>query len=158
MAKPSQAIQRLRQLWLEDMKRKHPLLTEGQIGELSINGTPANKLTKQIILYITLIGGRAERVRSEGRYLVGQTFTNVLGQKMSTNGSYIPSTSRKGTADVNIVIQGKAISCEIKIGNDRMSEAQKKYKEDTERAGGIYLICKTFEQFYKDINDILLLF
>ena len=158
MAKPSTAIQRLKQLWIEDMKRKHPLLTEGQIGELSINGTPANKLTKQIILYITLIGGRAERVRSEGRYLVGKTYTNVLGQKMSTNGSYIPSTSRKGTADISALCQGKSFAIEIKIGKDRMSDAQINYKIATERSGGYYLLARDFETFYKDINDILLLF
>lgn len=156
--KPQPAIQRLKELWLQDQLRKHPTLTPGQIGELSFTGTPANKLTKQIIMFITLCGGLAERVRSEGRYLQGQTFTNVLGQKMSTAGGYIPSTSRKGTSDVKAVIQGKSFAIEVKINKDRMSDAQRKYKEDTERAGGYYIIAKDFQQFYNDLNDILLIF
>ena len=149
------ATEHLKQLWLEDMQRKHPLMTAGQIGELSINGTPSNKLTKQIIKYIQLIGGRAERVRSEGRYKVGEQYTDVFGKKRQTNGYFIPSTSRKGTADVSALVKGKSLAIEIKIGADRMSDHQKKYKEETEQAGGYYIIAKDFQQAYDEINKII---
>lgn len=43
---------------------------------------------------------------------------------------------------------GKAVKIEIKIGRDRQSEAQKRYQEQIERAGGLYVIATSFEQFY----------
>jgi hypothetical protein len=137
------------------MKAKYPLLREGQIGELSFTGTPANKLTKQILKYIQLLGGRAERVRSEGRYIEGGSYTDVLGHKNQMKGKYIVSTSRKGTADITSLCKGKSISIEVKIGKDRQSDAQKQYEQDTINAGGYYIIARTFDQFYNDFNTII---
>jgi hypothetical protein len=39
------------------------------------------------------------------------------------------------------------VKIEVKIGKDRQSEAQKKYQEDIERAGGVYLIARDFDSF-----------
>ena len=41
---------------------------------------------------------------------------------------------------------------EIKFGSDRQSKAQKEYQKFIESSGGIYLVVKTFEDFYNWFN------
>ena len=55
----------------------------------------------------------------------------------------------KGSADISATIQGKSIKIEIKWGKDRQSPAQAKYQAEIEKAGGIYLIIHTFDEFYE---------
>ena len=54
----------------------------------------------------------------------------------------------KGSADISATIQGKSVKIEIKWGNDRQSPAQVKYQSEIEKAGGIYVIVHTYDQFY----------
>lgn len=72
---------------------------------------------------------------------------------------WIRGTSTEETADVSITVFGLSIKVEIKIGNDKQSELQKKYQQRIEQAGGIYLICKSFDcfihQFFKAMEDRL---
>lgn len=42
---------------------------------------------------------------------------------------------------------------EVKHGRDRQSEAQKKYQADIEKAGGVYYVAKTFDEFYRWYED-----
>ena len=112
--------------------------------------TTANGLTKCVIDYIRLTGGLAERINSTGRYIDNsQVFEDVLGRKRSIGtGQWLPTSGMKGTADISAVIRGRAVKIEIKIGKDRQSEDQKKYQQAVEQAGGIYLTCHSFAEFY----------
>ena len=94
----------------------------------------SNGLTKAIIQWITLNQGYAVRVSSAGRYLPGAK-------------KFIPSTTKKGTADIHATINGRHASIEVKIGNDKMSEAQERTKQEVERAGGLYFIARDFDSF-----------
>lgn len=124
--------------------------------------TTANGLTKAICIFIKLKGGQAERISSMGRVIDGRKMvTNYMGQSgMIGSNSYIPGTSTKGTADIsiilknnnNIVIPWKA---EIKIGNDRQSENQKKYEQDIIKAGGHYSLVKNWEDFYIQYIELM---
>ena len=116
----------------------------------------ANALTKAVIKWIQLHGGQAERINTMGRMIdTRKVVTNVVGQQ-SLIGSmkYIPTTGTKGSADISAVINGKAVKIEIKYGKDRQSEAQKIYEYEITKAGGIYLIVRTFDDFVKwwDVN------
>ena len=93
----------------------------------------ANTLTKQIIKFIQLNGGQAERV-------------NNIARKIGNR--FVKSNMTKGTADIHCTIKGRSVKIEVKIGNDKQSDAQKLYQQSIESAGGIYYIAKDFDSFY----------
>jgi hypothetical protein len=118
--------------------------------------TTANGLTKCVIDYINLIGGQAERISNTGRYIDdSKIVTDVLGnRKKIGTGKYIKGTGTNGTADISATFKGKSIKIEIKM-KDKQSEAQKEYQQAIERAGGIYFICHTFDEFLDKFNTFV---
>lgn len=117
----------------------------------------ANGLTKACVTWININGGLAERISSSGRMVDNtKVVSNVLGQQYRIGSvGYIPGTTRNGTADAAATFRNKAgqvvsWKMEIKIGSDKQSPAQKKYQEDTERAGGVYSLIRTYDQFYEE--------
>ena len=102
----------------------------------------ANGLTQAIISWLNLNGHFATRVSSSGRYL-------------PQLGKFIPSTTKRGCADIHCVLNGRHVSIEVKVGRDKMSEAQHEMKAMIEKAGGLYFVATDFEQFmkwYKTLN------
>ena len=110
----------------------------------------ANGLTKAIIAWINLNGYQAERISTTGRYVDNSKIvTDVLGnRKKIGSGKYIKGTGTNGSADISATIKGKSIKIEVKIGKDKQSEAQIKYQQMIEKAGGIYFIAKNFDDFF----------
>jgi len=53
-----------------------------------------------------------------------------------------------GLADIDAFFNGVNVKIEVKYGNDRMSDAQKKYKENIERVGGVYIVARNLEDFW----------
>jgi hypothetical protein len=85
-----------------------------------------------------------------------QIMTDVLGDRRSIGSvKWLPSSGQKGTADISSVIFGRAVKIEIKIGKDRQSEDQKKYQADIERAGGLYWLIRTFDEFLEYYNELI---
>lgn len=118
----------------------------------------ANGLTKAVIRWIEIHGGQAERINTMGRYIQGATVSKGFYGSQQLKGKYIPTTSTKGSADVSALVNGKTWKIEIKIGNDKQSEHQKKYQADIERAGGKYSIIRSLDEFVKEwevMNDNL---
>lgn len=107
----------------------------------------ANSLTNAVIRWIQLHGGQAERINTMGRYLPGKTISKGFYGSTTTKGEYIPTTSTKGSADISSTINGRSVKIEIKYGKDVQSDAQRKYQADIERAGGIYWLVRTFDEF-----------
>ena len=120
------------------------------------NDTTANGLTKCVTDYINFIGGQAERISNTGRYIdESRIVTDVLGnRKKIGSGKYIKGTGTNGTADISATFKGKSIKIEIKM-KDKQSEAQKEYQQAIERAGGIYFICHTFDEFLEKFNTFV---
>jgi hypothetical protein len=76
----------------------------------------------------------------------------VARTKKSTDGRVLGVTWTKGTgtagsADISATIKGRSVKIEVKIGKDRQSEAQKRYQENIEKAGGTYYIARNFDDF-----------
>jgi hypothetical protein len=135
------------QLWVIDCsKTKMP---PDYVVRTKFSDKTANGLTKAIITFLKLHGCQAERISNTGRYIDDtRIVTDVIGFKRKIgSGKYIKGTGTNGTADISATIRGKSVKIEVKIGKDRQSDAQKKYQDDIERAGGLYWIAKDFESF-----------
>jgi len=128
-------------------------------------------MTQCVIDYIIFSGDQAERVSSSGRYIEGEKVLDVLGHVRQMKGKYIPGTGTEGTADISAtkaitvwrkqagtmtkVEVGIKVAIEVK-NRDRQSPAQKKYQEQVEAAGGVYVIAYVgaFDLFVKDWDKI----
>ncbi|MDP1843392.1 MAG: hypothetical protein Q8K64_08230 [Sediminibacterium sp.] len=130
----------LKRLKLENIKNTSPDFYELSGGERmkikAYDDTSANGLTKCIIDWINFKGGSATRI-------------NCTGQVRRINGEmkWTPGTTRIGVSDVHACVKGRHCSIEVKIGKDRMSEAQYKEQGRIEAAGGLYYVAKDMESF-----------
>ena len=142
------AIQQLKSLALADSRAKHPTLPESARCTRNYSDKSSNGLTRCIIDFLTFSGHQAERINSTGRPLDRtRIVTDVIGtQRRIGSMKWIPGTGTKGTADISATIWGRAVKIEVKI-KDRQSEAQKKYQEQIERAGGRYWLVRSFKEF-----------
>ena len=116
----------------------------------------ANGLTKAIIEWIRLSGGHAERVNTMGRPVDRtKVSTNCLGQRQRIGSiEWIPGGSTPGSSDIHATIAGRSYYIEVKIGRDRLSEAQKQYRDKVTRAGALYHIATSFDEFLEFYNTI----
>jgi len=132
------------------MKKRYPEIPPDLLPFKPIKVNSANERTKAVIKFIRLSGGQAKRISVTGRTIdTRKTYTNILGHcKQIGSVKYIPSAMTKGLADISATIQDKSTKIETKWGNDRQSPTQAKYQAEIEKAGGIYLIIRTFDQFY----------
>ena len=147
----------LKILSIEDNRKRYPTFPDHLRPATKYTDTTANGLTKCIVDWINFNGYQAERISSTGRYVDNrEKYVNVLNQTVTIgSGKWIPGSTTKGTADISATIRGRSIKIEVKIGKDRQSEAQKKYQYDVERAGGIYIIAKNFEDFHTWYNNFI---
>lgn len=109
----------------------------------------ASELTDAIISYVKMTGGAARSINNSVPY-------------DKNKGVYLTGIVKRGTEDITctmpIIFSGTKIGLhvgvEVKIGKDRQSEYQKRREEELHRAGGIYIIAKTFDQFKQDWDNI----
>lgn len=105
-----------------------------------------NGLTNAIIKYVTYVGGFANRISSAGPKI------NKGGKEI-----YIPSTTKRGTPDIDIVFAGIPIKVEVKnvLTKDRISKEQSNVRERMQAAGAVYFIAESIEGFLQwFINEI----
>lgn len=109
----------------------------------------ANGLTKCILAYLKYCGWQAERVNTMGvpidhRRQVTDTLghTRTIGSVQWRKGG-----GTVGSADISATINGRSVKIEVKIGKDRQSEAQHKYQQQVEQAGGLYYLAHDFTSF-----------
>ena len=150
-----QSIKKLKALYLAKHRERYPQFPEGARVAHRYTDKDANGLTKCIVDYIKMTGGQAERISVTGRKIDNtKVVADCLGRKQRIGSSrWIKSNMRKGSADISATIQGRAVKIEVKIGKDRQSAAQKEYQREVERAGGIYMIAKSFDDFLGKLNS-----
>jgi hypothetical protein len=148
---------RLEELHLQQNREKYPNLPEHARPGLKIKDNNSNGLTKCIVTFLQLSGWQAERITNTGRYIDNsKTVTDVVGfNRKIGKGKVIASNMTKGTADVSATIYGRSVKIEVKYGKDRQSEAQKIYQASVEKAGGVYIIAKTFDGFLEWYDNFL---
>jgi hypothetical protein len=158
---PREAKKRLNQILTDEAWRKHPNHRRDLTMPIKhYEVTKANGLTQAVIAVIRCTGYQAERINTTGRQIDNRKeFTDVVGIRRTVGSlTWIPGTGTKGSADISATIQGRSVKIEIKIGRDRQSQAQLDYQADVERAGGIYVIIKTLEDFFQWFDNFLLTF
>ena len=142
---------RFTDLHLKFILEKYPSFIgrENCIPGPKLKETGANDLTRLVIDFLTFNNCQAERISSQGQYRDGKkVVTDCIGrQRTIGSGIWTPGTSTKGTADISATILGRSVKIEIKWGADRQSDAQKEYQVAIEKAMGIYIIVKTFDDF-----------
>lgn len=139
------------QLYLKNKLENYPSFIgrENCIPPADTKEAGANDLTRLVIDFIIFNDGQAERISSMGRYIDGtKQVTDCIGRKRTIGtGKYVKSTTTNGTADISSTIKGRSVKIEIKWKKDTQSDDQKKYEESINKAGGIYIIIKTFDDF-----------
>lgn len=144
---------RLLELHRDYTMLKHPNLPEYAIPKKTFSDNSTNGLTKCVIDFLNYSGHQAERISTTGRWIVEKN--NPKG------GYYIPGTGTKGSADISATIKPKcfkfgiSVKIEIKFKKDRQSEDQKKYEQQIESAGGIYLIVRDFDEFVEWYDNFM---
>jgi hypothetical protein len=128
----------------------HPNYPQDYIPKTMYKDQTANGLTKAICDFINYNGYQAERINTMG----------TAREKKTTDGRVIGVTWTKGTstagsADISATIKGRSVKIEVKIGKDRQSDAQKRYQENIERAGGTYYIATNFDDFVEFFNTFV---
>ena len=145
----SESLKHLESLVFEAKRLKYPNFPVKYLSIDKFRDDTANSLTRCIKSFIQVTGGQCERISTTGRPIdMTKTFTDVTG-RMRTIGrvDWIPGTGTNGSADISATIAGRSVKIEVKIRRDRMSEAQKKYQQDVEAAGGIYYVATDFTSF-----------
>ena len=117
------------------------------------NDNSANALTKCIIHFLTYSGFQAERINTMGVYREGKKI-QVGENSRQLKGTWTPSTSTKGSADISATIRGRSVKIEVKQ-KDKQSEVQKQYQQSIEKAGGVYMIFRNFDDFIIWYNDFI---
>jgi len=141
---------KLKALELESLKGKYPSMDARFIPLTDWKDTSANGLTKCIIFWINAMGGQAERISNQGQYREGKKIdvgTGEIAYKKQLPGKWTPGQGTKGTADISATIRGRSVKIEVKYGRDVQSDAQKQYQEMIDKAGGVYIIAKSFDDF-----------
>ena len=149
------ALKQLRELSLADSRMRHPTLPEGARSCRKYSDKTANQLTRAIIDFLRFSGWQAERINCIGRPLDNtKVVTDVTGS-MRRIGSvkWLPTSGQKGTSDISATIRGRSVKIEVKM-KDKQSDDQKAYQQAVERAGGIYLIIRSFEEFIRYYDNI----
>jgi valyl-tRNA synthetase len=143
--------QLLKALEINYLTLKHP--TMPYITASDWNDNSANALTKCIIHFLTYSGFQAERINTMGVYREGKKI-QVGENTRQLKGTYTPSTGTKGSADISATIRGRSVKIEVKQ-KDKQSEVQKQYQQSIEKAGGVYMIFRNFDDFIIWYNDFI---
>ncbi|MBQ0732971.1 hypothetical protein [Aquimarina celericrescens] len=156
----NQGLKKLAELALKDIENRYPNFPKHAIPQPKYIDNTSNGLTRCVIDWIELNGFQAERINSMGRQIdKRKTVTDVLGNKRTVGSvTWTKGSSQKGTADISATIKGRSVKIEIKCeatGDHYQSEDQKRYQKSIERAGGIYIIVRTFEDFYVWLNKFI---
>jgi hypothetical protein len=150
----SSAVKELEAMANDVARKKIPEIPQEWLAPRKYRDDSANSLTKCIIDFLRFNGCQAERISNTGRPIDTQkSFVDVMGNHRNVGGmKWVPGTNTNGTADISATIAGKMVKIQVKIGSNRQSKEQKKSRQAIEQAGGIYIIVRTFEEFYQWYN------
>lgn len=142
------ALKQLARIVEAQQIQKRPLIPPHARKKPVFGDHTANELTRAVIAFLEAVGGQAERINNMGRQI-----TNGKQTK------WVYGTGKNGTADISATWAGKSIKIEVKATKgEKQSEFQKQYQESIERAGGIYILARSFDgflhEFFKSVEGL----
>lgn len=99
----------------------------------------ANRITANIVRILTMQGAFVTRI-------------NTTGIWDDAKKTFRTSQMRKGTPDIIACYRGRFVSIEVKAGKDRQSIEQQQVQQEITKAGGVYLLCRTTDEFINWFN------
>jgi hypothetical protein len=151
----SDAVKELESLADSAKRERYPKTPPEWLAPVKFRDDSANGLTRCIVSFLRLQGHQAERISNTGRP-VDRTisFTDVMGRRRTVGRfEWVHGTGSRGTADISATIAGQSVKIEVKAGRDRQSDAQRRYQDEVERAGGTYIIARDFTGFLQWYNQ-----
>ena len=100
----------------------------------------ANDLQKLTVKFFEMKGAFATRINSTGIYRADIK-------------KFVRNTQKSGLGDVQVILNGKTIYLEIKIGKDKPSEIQLKRQNEIRKAGGVYEFVHSFDEVLQVYSD-----
>ena len=123
-------------------KAKYSDIPEYAVPTPVMSDSNTNALTKAVIYDMANVRkGVAYRINNAGIY----------DQK---KGVYRKGVTRKGIPDIIGIIKGRFFGIEIKFGSDRQSAEQRIIELEIKKAGGVYMIVKTYRGYVEAMNEI----
>jgi len=128
---------------------KHPNVVKDEFYTLPKfpDVTTANGLTQFVVNYLDWSGCYGNRINTMGRVIKAGRDIQTINGTIKAKTVMIKGSTKKGTADVQAVINGRSLALEIKVGKDRMSEAQLKQQQAVQNAGGYYYVIRDVDTF-----------
>jgi hypothetical protein len=134
-----EAVKQLERMADAEAHLQHP--TCPHLAPRTFRDDSSNSLTQCVVKYITLKGGFASRLSSQG------TFSRKLNK-------FIPGTQKRGIADIMGTFKSKSLMIEVKHGKDKMSVFQEKVRDEQQRSGGLWFTAKNFTEFKEWFDNI----
>lgn len=109
-----------------------------------------NGLTALILKYLSWQGHYANRINTQGQQHVHKIprYSLSTGKIEFTDKiRFTKSTTKKGTPDINAVINGRPVFIEVKAGKDTIKKKQDAQRDDILRAGGIHYYARNMQHF-----------
>lgn len=100
----------------------------------------ANNLTQGVKAFIKMNGGWAVRINTMGVYDAEAGIFRKVPEE------------DKGVSDVIGTYRGFSLYVEVKVGADKQSEAQKRFQQHMEEAGGWYYEARNMNDFITSFN------
>lgn len=120
----------------------------------------AGGLTQLICCWLKWKGHYANRINTQGQARVHKIPRFNIGSgemQYSKNVQWTKGTTKRGTPDISCIIYGRAVWVEVKVGKDRLSDAQKEQGEAIQEAGGTWFVARDMQSFvdfyYKFIEN-----
>lgn len=80
---------------------------------------------------------------------------NNVGVWDAAKGIHRAGNTEKGLPDIWACIKGKFVVIEVKAGKDRLSEHQIRRKFEIEKAGGVFIVARSTDEFINEFNLIV---
>lgn len=110
----------------------------------------ANGLTQLIIKFLEWSGHYANRISTQGQARIHKIPKYNLSSETiqySQSVQWTKGNTKKGTPDISAVIYGMSVWIEVKVGKDKMSEAQVEQKQKLQQAGAYYFVAHDMQSF-----------
>ena len=115
-------------------------------------------LSQAIVDFLTYEGHQASKITTSGQMRDNtETFVDAIGRtRVIGSKTWIKGNSTKGVADVIATVYGLKWDIEVKYSkSDRQRKTQATYEASVSKAGGIYSIVKTFDDFMQKYDQFL---